>query len=150
MALPMPVGDDGALDQAIAVVKDRFGTPTGWNATTDFYRDIGKLRQWLADPVRDLDRSALVVTSHHDKDALFFQDNDRIFSRQIARLLAPAALAVLNGCGTGEPGATDFIAELSRRGVAAVIATGTEVQGEMAGWFLRCLAETLDGAGARE
>lgn len=148
MALPEPSGDT-ALDRAVGVVKDRFGTPNGWNATTTFYRNIGALRQWLADPARDLHRTALVVTSHHDKDTLFFQENDRLFSREIARQLAPASLAVLNGCGTGQAGATDFIAELSRRGVATVIATATEVQGEMAGWFLRCLADTLDDAGAR-
>jgi len=148
MALPEPSGDT-ALDGAVKVVQDRFGTPNGWNATTAFYRNIDALRQWLASPARDVDRTALVVTSHHDKDTLFFNDRDRLFSREIARQLAPASLAVLNGCGTGEPGATDFIAELSRRGVGAVIATGTEVPGEMAGWFLRCLSDTLDAAGSR-
>ena len=148
MALPEPSGDT-ALDRAVKVVQDRLRTPNGWNETTTFYRNIDALRQWLARPERDVDRTALVVTSHHDKDTLFFNDSDRLFSRQIARQLAPASLAVLNGCGTGEPGATDFIAELSRRGVAAVIATGTEVPGEMAGWFLRCLSDTLDGASSR-
>ena len=149
MALPNPPIDT-ALDRAVAALQGRFGTPTGWNATTEFYREIGKLKEWLAKQERDLDRSAIVVTSHHDKDTLFFQGNDRIFSREIERLLAPGSVAVLNGCGTGEPGATDFIAELSRRGVAAVIATGTEVQGEMAGHFLDCLAGALENASGHQ
>jgi hypothetical protein len=114
------------------------------------YRQIGPFRQWLAETVRDSEPSAIIVTSHHDRNTVFFDSSDRVFSRQIERRFRLGSIAVLNGCGTGAPGATDIIAELNRRGVAAVIATGTEVRGEMAGWFLACFAEAVEGATGRE
>jgi peptide/nickel transport system substrate-binding protein len=152
MALPPQPGAPGigaALNQALGVFAGRIAGPRGWDANAKVYREMGALRQWLGNPGRELDRAAFFVTSHHKRNTLFFREGDGIFPGQIERVFAPASVAVLNGCGTGEPGATDIIVELNQRGIGAVIATANEVRGELAGWFLACLAEGVDKAGQR-
>lgn len=147
MALPPKAGTPGsgsALDDALGVFSKLIDAQGGWGATTRLYRNMRSVRDWLSDGIRDTEPSAFFVTSHHARDTLYFKEDDPILSKQIEHRFGPSSVAILNGCGTGKPGATDIINELSRRYVGAVIATSTEVRGEMAGWFLACLADGVE------
>jgi hypothetical protein len=144
MTLP-PQGSGEALDEALTVVASR---ADGWKSnTTEMYRDIASTRRWLSDPKTDTEPSAFIITSHHNQQSLFFKTTDPLIPSEIERTFAPSSIAVLNGCGTGEPGAIDIINQLSERKVDAVIATATTVKGRMAGSFLACLADTVMKAG---
>lgn len=109
----------------------------------DFADWIGDEREPLQYPI------LLSVLSHHDKDMVYFDTQNPVYSGNIMRRFNYPSGAILNGCGTGKPGASDFIRQLNLRGVESVIATITEVKGTMAGHFLDCFAkqfEEKDGA----
>ena len=53
------------------------------------------------------------------------------------------SIAILAGCGTARPGATEVIRKLNGHGVSAVIATSTTVLAPMAGKFVAILISML-------
>src|SRR5262249_21982088 len=142
-----PQGSGGALDEALTMVASRVEGADGWTNAIEMYRDIASTRRWLSDPRSDTEPSAFIITSHHNQQSLFFKSSDPLIPSEIERTFAPSSIAVLNGCGTGEPGAIDIINQLSERKVDAVIATATTVQGRMAGAFLACLSDNVKAAG---
>jgi len=104
----------------------------------DFVDWIGDEREPLQDPI------LLSVLSHHNKDVIYFDTQNPVYSGNILRRFNYPSGAILNGCGTGKPGASDFIRQLNLRGVESVIATITEVDGTMAGYFLNCFAKQFE------
>jgi hypothetical protein len=88
--------------------------------------------------------AAVAVLSHHNKNQIYFSSSDLILSTAVNRDFSKPSIAILNGCGTGAPGAVDFIEKLNSRGIASVIATSTEIRPEIAADFLRCLASELE------
>jgi hypothetical protein len=139
---PDPSGDADLKDARTAVAK----RINGWQPVDIRMKPVG---DWLMKgPVSD--PLAFFVTSHHDSNTIYFEDGDPILSKNIQVQFTKPSLAVLNGCGTGGPGATDIIKELSRRGMVGVIATATQVKGEMAGSFLECLAGVMDDPRSRQ
>ena len=136
-----PATEPGPLQDARAIVEPRV---TGWQSTATVYEAIEPVRQWLAAPDTEASPLALLVTSHHGQDAVWFDETDRLLSREVRHRFGAQSIALLNGCGTGGPGATDFLAELNRRGFGAVIATSTQVTGDLAGTFLACFARTVE------
>jgi hypothetical protein len=144
MALP-PENSDKPLTDALAVFANRIEGAQGWKERgAAVHRRMEDVRAWLADGKTDQEPLAFFVTSHHHQDRIYFKEAESIFSAEIEHRFARPSIAVLNGCGTGGPGATDFVEELNKRGVAAVIATSTEVTGHMAGRFLVCLTNAVD------
>jgi hypothetical protein len=92
--------------------------------------------------------AAIVVLSHHGDDQLFFystQDgrDDPLTPEDIKRTFAQPSVAILNGCGTGGPKGSNLVRQFNQNGFAAIIAASTEVNGYMAGAFLRIFADKL-------
>jgi hypothetical protein len=86
--------------------------------------------------------TALLIMSHHDTNKLVFDPVTGIpavFSSGIRRTFAVPSVAIINACGTAEPGAFDFVRELNRAGVNSIVATNTEVDAQMAGRFASIL-----------
>ncbi len=87
--------------------------------------------------------TALLVTSHHDRNQLSFDSQDILTSAAVRRQFKKPSVAILNGCGTGGAGAVDFIRQLNSRGVAAVIATSAEIRSAIAADFLNSLFDVI-------
>src|SRR5207249_1222571 len=104
--------------------------------TATVYDDISVFGKWIkGDKALPPDPStALLVLSHHDKNALFF-DADKevpsILSTNITRRFGAPSVAIVNACGTARPGAFDVVKQLNRRGVNSIIATSVSVNAEM-------------------
>jgi hypothetical protein len=117
--------------------------------TQSFYdttTDIDKFSSWLND-FHALPQSSqvLFVMSHHDQDRLFFDPSgqDTIEATGVQRRFLAPTFVFLNACGTGKPGALEFVRRFNERGVNAVIATNTAVDAELAGLFAATLLSNL-------
>jgi hypothetical protein len=115
----------------------------GWDASS-LYQEMIKFGRWAREDARDAEGTAVFVVSHHDRNRIFFTEQDSMTSVAFRRRFQQPSLAVLSGCGTGGPGALDFIRRLSEQGMSAIIATNAEVDGEMAGRFVDCLASVVE------
>jgi hypothetical protein len=108
-----------------------------------FYESMKEFGAYLGNG-KEESAAAVAVLSHHNKNQIFFSSSDMILSTAVNRDFTKPSLAILNGCGTGSPGAVDFIEKLNNRGMASVIATSTEIRPEIAADFMRCLASELN------
>ena len=113
------------------------------NGAQYFYENMADFGAYLADG-RERDPAAVVVLSHHNRNQISFSSSDMLLSTAVRRQFLQPSLAILDGCGTGAPGAVDFIQQLNMRGVNSVIATNTEIRPEIAADFLKCLASELE------
>jgi hypothetical protein len=144
MVVPPESGVDASLAaarrQALAVIEQK------WQPLAKPYTVMKTFGSWLGQREKgtDEDVTALVVLSHHAKNTLSLKEGDSITSASVVRRFKRPVLAILNGCGTAQPGAEEFIKELNARGVTTVIATSTEVEPDLAGDFFNCLDETLE------
>lgn len=89
------------------------------------------------------------VLSHHDNNSIFLEDSPDAFvvrAGHVERTFMRSSVVLLNGCGTGRPGASELIGRLNRAGVHAAIATLAEVSPEMAGDFLECFLREIEDA----
>jgi hypothetical protein len=102
---------------------------------------------WLNQNESVKDGMALLTLSHHARGRLCFSDDackgQAVLSASIRRSFSFPSLALINACGTAQPGASEFIRVLNRKGIDAVIATSTAVDGEMAGQFLKTFVRLL-------
>jgi hypothetical protein len=143
MVVPPESGIDATLEaarrQAQTVIEEK------WKPVAKPYTVMKEFGSWLGQREKgtDQDVTALVILSHHAKNKLSLKEGDSITSSSVVRSFKRPVLAILNGCGTAEPGAEEFIKELNARGVTTVIATSTEVEPDLAGDFFNCLDETL-------
>ena len=113
------------------------------------YNDMKKFRRWLGDSEGEVGGAIVVVLSHHDDNAIFFDKRQAVvYSRNVARQFQEPSIVILSGCSTGQIGASSLLAQLNTRGVDAAIATNTGISGRLAGDFLNCLGRTLDSADA--
>jgi hypothetical protein len=115
-----------------------------WQGKADFKKDFDSFGDYIGDTNAEQESSAVMVVSHHDANRFWFTENDSIVSAAVRRKFKKPSIAILNGCGTGGPGALDFIKRFSEHGVGTVIATNVEVGGEMAADFVVCLADALE------
>jgi hypothetical protein len=94
----------------------------------------------------------LVTLSHHDSGNLYFykidsdKDNPLPYSK-VDRTFKEPSVAILNGCGTGGVSAVGMIRQLNGRGFTSIVATSTEVDGLMAGAFLKIFADEISMSG---
>jgi hypothetical protein len=118
-----------------------------WEANPKVFQvfpDIRSFGKWISKKEKDDTATAIIVMSHHGKNVLS-DSKDKVLSTNVLRDFTQPSIAVLNGCGTMEPGATDFIKQLNKRGIGTVIATSTSVNAEMAGDFIDCLGREVKG-----
>lgn len=108
------------------------------------FNDINDFGAWLKknDPS---DTPMVVATlSHHDANLLYFRDKGpSLASPDVRRTFAPSSVAILDGCGTGQPGAMDFVVQFNQRGVHSAIVTSFNVNGAIAGTYLACMRQAL-------
>jgi hypothetical protein len=116
---------------------------SGWQQQGEVYEQMAEFETWMRGPGPKASSTALIVVSHHDHNSIFFAPGDSLISSAVQPFKRPS-IAVLSGCGTAGPGALNLIRRLSERGMEAIIATNVEVEGEMAGQFVECLAKAAD------
>jgi hypothetical protein len=144
IVVPPESGGDATLDdarrQAETVIEEK------WKPMAEAYTVMKKFGGWLGQREKETEKeiTVLVVLSHHAKNKLSLKEGDTITSSSVVRRFKRPVLAILNGCGTAQPGAEEFIKELNAKGVTAVIATSTEVEPDLAGDFFNCLDESLE------
>jgi hypothetical protein len=106
--------------------------------------DEAKFQAWLGEngPPKS---EAVVLLSHHSTNSVFFYDGGApaIQSVSLTRSFANPSLALIDGCGTSEPGASEFIRTFNSHGINSIIATSTEVDPVMAGQFLAKFMDLL-------
>jgi hypothetical protein len=104
-------------------------------------------RDWIWTATRDPRNAALVILSHYGSDKgigrVAFGSNEYVTSDDVQREFLQPSIAILNGCGTGQPGAEDFMNTLNDHGFDAIIATRHSVSNDMAVDFFDCLSHFL-------
>lgn len=92
---------------------------------------------------------ALLTLSHNDVDALYLHLGSKIYRDDFTRALPAPSLAILAGCGTGDPLDPEWIEKLNANGARMVIGTVTSIAPELAGAYvdllLACIESSTDG-----
>ncbi len=136
-----PPPADKALDEA--VVRAKAGLEM--LSRTRGYRGIQTLPEfgdWLRDETPETSLSLLTLSHHGDNLLSFVADDERnaVTSGAVAKHFSEPSVAILAGCSTAGAGASRFVAELSLRGVNAVIVSTSSVPAMLAGDLVTCLA----------
>jgi outer membrane protein OmpA-like peptidoglycan-associated protein len=134
--------DKAVLTSWKAYAKKEFFDTIRRPAQEDEFNSFGA---WIEKDQKDNGSAIITAMSHHGKGALS-DSSGEVLALNVRREFTQPSVAILNGCGTMEPGATDFIKELNERGVTTVIATSTSVESPMAGDFLSCLGQEIEKA----
>jgi hypothetical protein len=135
---------EGITDSTLLDARNRMtDIIKNWDNKADIHTDIVEFGKYIGDKKSDHLATVLTMVGHHDRNTFWFLENDPLVSTAVHRSFSKPSIAILNGCGTGGPGALDFIDQFSRRGVQTVIATNTQVSGEMVGDFVNCLDTVL-------
>ena len=100
------------------------------------------LDEWLENGVTD-QPTAILILSHHDKNQIWFNASSSFTFLAFERTFVLPSVAILDGCGTAEPGTSELVKMLNQRGIRAAIATLTKVSGDMAGAFIDCLTAKM-------
>lgn len=89
----------------------------------------------------------LTVLSHHHRDRIYFERGPgEVYAYQVRRRFTSPSVVLLQGCGTGQPGASGFIQQLNQRGFYAAVATLREIEAPMAGDYFNCFIKQFDEA----
>jgi len=152
----LPPGDTS--DQDINDARSQLGsTIVEWtikNRAKSFNK-MGDFMEWIGPSSigqAEEPPSVLVTLSHHDSGNLNFykigsdKDDPLPFSK-VNRAFNEPSVAILNGCGTGGVSAVGLIRQLNGQGFTSIIATSTEVDGLMAGAFLKIFADEISKSG---
>jgi hypothetical protein len=110
------------------------------------FSSIPRLRTWVSQPKPTEASAALVVVSHHDQNALYFEQNEKLIPEQVQRRFGEASVVVLNGCSTGAPMAADLLRQFNQRGMATAIVSQVAVRPELAGDFVAQFGEIVEGS----
>lgn len=130
-----------SMDQARKPFGPWIDSFTAWgsHAVVD-QGDIKAFSLWLKSGTIVTDPTAILILSHHDLNRLYFMDpGDTIETPNLQLRFSAPSLVILDACGTGQPGATEFMRTFNKQGVSAVIATDTAVRLDMAGDFASIL-----------
>jgi hypothetical protein len=143
--------EDTGDDTLNAAKKEIETTLRLWSKKEESMSSMKAFATWNSEKemVQNKSGAALVVLSHHDADQLFFykltSDKDfALMPEAITRVMPYPSVAILNGCGTAAPDGSDMLRHFNQNGFMAIIATSTEVNGHMAGAFLKLLAQELE------
>ncbi len=142
-------GTPPPADEALEEARTRAKAGLDTLSRTSGYRSFKTLREfgdWLRDGTPETSLSLLTL-SHHGDNMLSFAAADTanvVTSAAVAKHFGQPSIAILAGCSTAGAGASRFIAELSLRGVNAVVVTTSSVPAGLAGDLLACLAEDVE------
>lgn len=150
MLLPIPgkdYGDKGALRNAVEVTELHEGAPLLKKNPATFVAewDFEKFRTWVQKPEPE-EQIALLLLAHHATNLLWHEKGTPLAATTLKRRFGEGSVAILDGCGTMEPSASEVVRALNRNGVGAAIATATSVDGKMAGAYVKCLLEKVAAA----
>jgi hypothetical protein len=120
--------------------------PTLLDKAVQPFPTIEELAKWMGtvdqNPTSD---AAVVLFGHHASNALYYSTpGARLTSAGLRRRFSLPAIAVLNACGSGGPGASGYVTALNGLGIPAIIATSAEVSTTMASDFMECLTNIVD------
>jgi len=116
-------------------------------STAKVYENLGQFKNWLEPDQPDTGTSAaILILSHHENNSLYFVDQSvsAIFATNVHRRFATPSVAIIDACGTANPGAFEFAREFNLHGVNAVVASSVEINGKMGGLFLKMLTDTFE------
>lgn len=142
MLMP-PENTEPSLERAREAMGD---TLDRWESGPGFitFQDMDTFRAWIKDSNELPDApTALIVLSHQHRNKIYFRKRESLISAAVKRQFESPSFAVLNGCGTGEPRAIDFIRRLNKLGIETIIATSSSVDATMAGKFYHCMDKIL-------
>lgn len=110
------------------------------------HSDIDEFREWLGKDESSAGH-AVVILSQHKDNGLFFDralaNPPTISPTSIQRTFEPPSIAIIDACGTSEPGASEFIRTFNMLGVNSVIGTTSAVAPQIAGRFLAILMKLV-------
>jgi hypothetical protein len=111
--------------------------------TPELFSDLAQFRAWISDATAAPATSgiAVLIASHHDGNSIYFNETAALESQVVQRRLGRPSLVIMNACGSGKPGQSDFIRRFNENGAMAAIATSTKVDAEMAGLFVSTLLD---------
>ena len=116
----------------------------GLSANVTIYESIQEFSKWASrQDATDLDSTAVVIVSHHDGGRLYMLPTASLPAANIQRQMRRPAAVILSACGTAELGGTDVMRNFLLSGANAVVGTGTEVEGRMAGKFVSLLLDDV-------
>jgi hypothetical protein len=148
----LPPGDtgDATLD---AAKKDVEAKLAKWSKKEEAFLFMKTFAEWnksMETTQQQSSGAALVVLSHHDEDKLYFYalsspKDAPLTPSAVKRELQQPSVAILNGCGTAGPKGSAMLRQFNKNGFMTIIATSTEVNGHMAGAFLKFLTSELEG-----
>jgi len=131
-------------DSEFSGVLNRIGNRLqSWQDTRLVFDNIPKFRAWARNSDQIAESTVLATLSHHDRDRLYFS-SESIMSTGFHREFANPSIAILDGCGTGNIGAANIVVALNNRGVAAIVATSTEISLNLGADFLTTFDETMN------
>jgi hypothetical protein len=156
---------DTELVEAKTKAKDAYA----WTSKDlSYFCDIGWFIDWI-DRVRPLPKAvcppatpelatatippdgaanAFLILSHSGNDAFSFGGPRSLNAQTFAnRTFVSPSVAILNGCGTAGPASTHLIPIMNGQGFAGFIATGAQVNGDVAGDFTSELTRQIPPGG---
>jgi Flp pilus assembly pilin Flp len=137
-------------DDPLATARSRFEPLLdAWKERTRMFSKMPELRTWLLEPTPAERSAALVVLSHHDRNSVYFEQNDRVTSDQVAKRFDETSILILNGCSTGSPMATELLKQFNQHGVPTTIASYVAIRPDLAGDFLATLGEVVNASDAK-
>lgn len=111
------------------------------------FDDVDKFKGWLVleqPPGKRPDNYAVMILSHHSNNSLWIdQYQSSIFAPIIGRMFGNPSMAIIDACGTANPGAFEFVQDFNNHGVFTIIASSVEVDAKLGGDFLKSLAEQI-------
>ena len=143
--LPNESTRDDSLELARATLqhfRTTWPPQPGFESTSD----IDTFRDWVRNR-RFVERTVIATLSHHATNRLFLtRAGKQLMSSEVRSSFAAPSVVVLNGCGTGQPGAMDFVTRFNTQGVESAIVSTFDVHSAVAGTYLSCLRQAIGRA----
>lgn len=146
--LMVPPGDikDSTLNEARVMFQDWIDRFRKTDAVIYDETDLHRFKEWINrfDEAPE-ESDAILILSHHRDNSIFLdRDKSELFATNVRRPFAQPSIAIIDACGTANPGAFEFVREFNLRGIYSIIATSVDVDARMGGAFLKIFADQLD------
>lgn len=148
---------DTALDQAMTFLRggdgmnNQLGAVMRWmDRTPAVFRDWTDVLKMLSPnplPSEPAPSSVLAFLSHHERGQLRVSSTAFIQSHDIRTKFRQPSVAVLAGCGTAGPAASQIIRAMNVAGISTILATSAEISGYMGAQFLECFTDAIEKNG---
>ena len=144
-----PSSDVTAAPEELMNAREKF---SGWFDKWEFkhLNGIPEFSAWMRKVDTEESPLALFILAHQTANTLYYSEDSRFPVNSIARRFKAPSVAIVNGCGTGAPGASEVVGQLNQRGISTIIATSAEVHPLLAGDYFSVIGEILaDGNGGK-